>query len=570
MLHEDVITNKLVDELEKLRYSWRIEPQNPHTFIDGTKRPDFVVKEKDRQTVVAEVKIDKRYAPDLSVEPQARSHIGRQLASYEYVTIAIAIRLPFQLRMLSNRELANELRRANNLHHVLFTKDAQERIHRFPEKGWITGTLTDIATTLRVGAVPVSRVEDAAFELEHGIDQAAKRLESAIEQRQEIAEQIENTLYQKSCEQTSRMAMLIVTNAFVFHSKLARTPGLDSVPSLRQLRSTNQSLDTTEILEAWTMIRNVNYIPIFDVAIKLVTAIASDDTTVGKLCWLLRKTAQNLIDSGLPFVHELAGIVFQRLIVDRDFIKTFYTRPESVALLSALVLPQKDTIDADQKKALAKLKIADYACGTGALLNGVYQRVLAQYEQAGGNAKDIHKKMVEKNLVGCDIMPNASHLTAALITSNFPDIRIGHTRINVLEYTKYLRTGQRALGALDLLENPEEKLPLDIMNPTEVQGGADTRDTQQTEFKHGEIDIVIQNPPFTKTGAENSASNPEVPTTIFGEQDPEVAREMKQALASIENTLGNNNAGLSSYFVDLADRMLKENGSWELFCRSLH
>ena len=560
MLHEDVITSKLVDELEKLRYAWKIEPQNSQTFIDGASRPDFIVKEKNQQTVVAEVKIDQRYAPDLSVEPQAQSRIGRRLASYEYVTTAIAIRLPFRLRMLSNRELANELRRANDLHHVLLTQGAGEKVQRFPNKGWITGGITDIATSLRIGAIPTSKVEGAASDLEHGVDEAAKRLESSIEQRPDMARQIESTLFQESCEQTSRMAMLIITNAFVFHSKLARTNELESVPALHQLSATNQSLNATEILEAWKMIRDVNYVPIFDVAIKLVNAFASDDVTVGNLCWILRNTAQKLIDSGLPFVHELAGIVFQRLIVDRDFIKTFYTRPESVALLSALVLPQKDTIDTDRKATLAKLKIADYACGTGALLNGVYQRILAQYEQAGGNAKEIHKDMVENNLLGCDIMPNASHLTCALITSNFPDIRIGNTRIHVLEYRKRLRTGQRALGALDLLENPEERLPLDIINPTQVQGGADTQHTRQPEFKHEEMDIVIQNPPFTRTGADNNATNPEVPTTIFGEQDPEIAREMRLALASIKNTLGNSSAGFSSYFVDLADRMLKSNG----------
>ena len=559
MLHEDVITNKLVDELERLRYAWKIEPQNPHTFIDGTRRPDFIVKEKGRQTVVAEVKIDRRYAPDLSVETQARNHIGQQLASYEYVTTAIAIRLPFRMRTLSNRELADELRRANDLHHVLFTQNAGENVQRFPNKGWITSGLTDIVTTLRIGAIPTSKVEKAASDLERGIDEAAKQLESSIEQRPEMARQVESILYQKSCEQTSRMAMLIVTNAFVFQSTLARTNELESVPALHQLRATNQSLNVTEILEAWSKIRDVNYVPIFAVAIKLVNAIASDDASVGNLCWILCNTAQKLIDSGLPFVHELAGIVFQRLIVDRDFIKTFYTRPESVALLSALVLPQKDTIDADRKAALAKLKIADFACGTGALLNGIYQLVLEQYEQVGGNAKEIHKDMVENNLVGCDIMPNASHLTAALITSNFPDIRIGYTRIHVLEYSTRLRTGQIALGALDLLENPEEKLPLDLINPTQVQGGADTQHTRQSEFKHKEMDIVIQNPPFIPAGADNNARGPEVPITIFGEQDPSVAADMRRALASIRNTLGNSRA-FSSYFVDLADRMLKSNG----------
>jgi hypothetical protein len=43
-LHEDVITSKLVDELERFRYAWKIEPQNPQTFIDSTRRPDFIIK----------------------------------------------------------------------------------------------------------------------------------------------------------------------------------------------------------------------------------------------------------------------------------------------------------------------------------------------------------------------------------------------------------------------------------------------------------------------------------------------------------------------------------------------
>ena len=409
------------------------------------------------------------------------------------------------------------------------------------------------------GTIPTSKVEEAASELERGIDEAAKRLESSIEQHPEMARQIENVLFQESCEQTSRMAMLIITNAFVFQSKLARTNELESVPALHQLYATNQRLNVTEILEAWLTIRDVNYIPIFEVAIRLIKAIASDDDSVGKLCWILCNTARRLIDSGLPFVHELAGIVFQRLIVDRDFIKTFYTRPESVALLSALVFPQRDIVDADRKAELLELKIADFACGTGALLNGVYQRILAQYEQAGGNAKEIHKNMVEKNLVGCDIMPNASHLTAALITSNFPDIRIGKTRIHVLEYSKRLPTGQRALGAIDLIEHPDY-IPLEIINPIQVQGGVETRQSQQSEFKHREMDIVIQNPPFTRSGADNSATNPDVPKTIFGEQDLEIAEDMRKALASID-TFGNSSAGFSSYFVDLADRMLKSNGT---------
>ena len=565
MNSEDTITVKLVDILEKMRSTWEIEPQNTQTFLDERKKPDFTVKEKGRTPVVAEVKIDGSNSPDLSGEDQAKKHLGRRLRSYKIVTTAMAIRFPYRFRNVPNRELTDEIRRAKDLHYVLLSvkDDILQGVQRYPNDGWIQGSVTDIATATRTGAMPISRLEHAAYDLEHGVNEAANMLEAAIEDRPKIGEQIESILHQESCLQTSRMAMLILTNAFVFQSTLAQKPGLEDVPNLGQLRSINQRLNVTDIFEAWDRIYKVNYRPIFDVAIKLVNALASDAELVGEISLGLRNTAQKLIDRSLAQVHELAGIVFQRLIVDRKFIKTYYTRPESVALLSALVLPENDSINQDPESIrtlLSKYKVADYACGTGALLNGVYQRLLGLYEQAGGSGEAIHKDMVENNLFGYDIMPNASHLTAALITSNFPDIRIGDTRIDVMEYATQRADGAYALGALDLIDNPEATLPMNLINPQRVQGGAAQVDVPQSEFRHGEIDIVVDNPPFTRVGANNDAADPEVPNTIFGDQDPHVVKQMQKALRNVENSIGNVTAGLASYFVDLADRMLKTNG----------
>ena len=42
---------------------------------------------------------------------------------------------------------------------------------------------------------------------------------------------------------------------------------------------------------------------------------------------------------------------------------------------------------------MAALKIGDYACGTGALLNAVYEAVLSRYRRTGGDDRDIHPKM---------------------------------------------------------------------------------------------------------------------------------------------------------------------------------
>ena len=119
--------------------------------------------------------------------------------------------------------------------------------------------------------------------------------------------------------------------------------------------------------------------------------------------------------------------------------------------------------------------------------------------------------------------------------------------------------GKYAIGALDLLENPEATLPLGLINTEQVQGDDSQDGTQGPEFRHGEFDIVVDNPPFTRMGADNSSDNPDVPTTVFGDRDKKVAEAMKASLRSIDTSIANGNAGLGSYFIDLADRMLKNS-----------
>ena len=166
------------------------------------------------------MKIDEPNAPNLNGEAQAMEHLGRQLISYERVTTAMALRLPHRFRSIPHRELEDVLRNANDLHYILLSGNPLEGIHRFPNEGWIKGSLIDIATAIRIGAIPISKVANAAYDLEHGVNETAILLEAAIHERLGIAQQLEEILHQETCEQTSRMAMLIITNAFVFQSSL--------------------------------------------------------------------------------------------------------------------------------------------------------------------------------------------------------------------------------------------------------------------------------------------------------------------------------------------------------------
>ncbi len=553
MRNEDTITTYIADILRERRNTWTVESQE--TLLREAKRPDITVTETSREPVVIEVKVDYAHSPNLDGEEQAKGRLNKWLASYKQVKTAIALRVPHRFRQLSSAETPDALRDADDLHYALFSVDAP---HRFPNSGWIIGNISDVATALRIGALPISKVDQAAKDLESGVNEAALLLAAAIETRPHIAEIVEKILYQEAGKQTYRMAMLIITNAFVFQSALAGTPEMETVPSLVQLQTVNVPLNVNEILNAWDVIRQVNYRPIFDVAYRLTQEVlATDDKLVGQVLQRLCNTAQGLIVQGLAQIHELAGIVFQRLIVDRRFIKANYTRPESVALLSALVLPDRQPTLGEGLPTFPK--VADFACGTGALLNGLYQQILALHEQAGGSGKDIHRQMVENNLVGADIMPNASHLTASIIASTYPDVKIGKTRIHTMAYGTQRPDGKYAIGALDLLENPEATLSLGLINTERVQGDDSQDDTPRQEFRHGEFDIIVDNPPFTRTAADTSSDNPDIPKTVFGDRDKDAAKAMKASLKSIETSIANSNAGLGSYFVDLADRMLKNS-----------
>ena len=145
-------------------------------------------------------------------------------------------------------------------------------------------------------------------------------------------------------------------------------------------------------------------------------------------------------------------------------------------------------------------KVADFACGTGALLNGVYQRILLLYEQRGGNGRDIHQKMLEDNIAGADVMPNATHLTAAALASRYADMKLGGTRILTAPYGK-LDNGDYAVGSLELLHGTLS-LPTMGTDAEQIGGEENMIVDLQRAFPYRQFDIVIQNPPFTKPGAD--------------------------------------------------------------------
>ena len=556
---ETTITNELVNILRHMRHGWELETE-VNAFIKGNSELDAIVIERGREPVGIEAK----FATTTNAKnliAQAETRLVLELET-EYHVIGktlnnvMAILYPDRFKTIPGKDINPRLRTADDLQYKL-VNTVGDTVAHFPENGWAKGTVGDIANALHIGAMPNSHLEAAAEEMEKSINKAAYLLEDAIVDHPAIAKKIETILHQevfskekdntaeKPNIQTLRMAALIITDAFVFQSSLAGKAEMESVRSLRQLLPI---IDYAHVIEDWNTILKVNYRPIFEDARDLVEALATDDRLVKHILRLLCEAAKDLVDTGIAQIHELAGIVFQKLITDRKYVKANYTLPESAVLLSTLVMPELPK---------GKLpKVADFACGTGALLNGVYQRILSLYEQSGGNGRDIHQRMLEKNIGGVDIMPNATHLTAAALASRYADMKLGGTRILTAPYGK-LDNGDYAVGSLELLD--DIKL---FDTDAEQIGGEENRIVDlQKEFPYKKFDVVIQNPPFTKPGADPAGIDSAKSPFQGSDRPQEYTKIMQTVLTKKVTDVADGQAGLSSYFAELAHRMLKSKGT---------
>ena len=132
----------------------------------------------------------------------------------------MAIRYPAWFKDVAGREIEEKLCRAADLQYLLKGKSGGEA-YQFPRNGWATGTVADIANAVHVGTVPSERIDDAAEQLERAVNIAAQQLDEAVTARPAIGDSLEHILHQERGTQTSRMACLIITDAFVFQSSLA-------------------------------------------------------------------------------------------------------------------------------------------------------------------------------------------------------------------------------------------------------------------------------------------------------------------------------------------------------------
>jgi type I restriction-modification system DNA methylase subunit len=239
--------------------------------------------------------------------------------------------------------------------------------------------------------------------------------------------------------------------------------------------------------------------------------------------------------------HDLVGKVFHN-IIPRDFRKVvaaYFTNSAAADLLASLSV--KSTSD----------KVMDLACGSGTLLVSAYKRKL----QLSGaqSSRTVHRKYVEEELTGVDVMPFSAHLAAVNLALLAPAVETDNVRIAIEDSTK-LRPGDTIEPVREVLKEAFKSRRLtdylddfQIKKSERTDAGAVTISGKPAKpLRLEKVDVIIMNPPFTSCDNLPSDYKTELRKRFM---TPSVYAKCLTGKISFQ-----------AYFLLLADRFLKNGG----------
>ena len=503
------------------------------------RRPDILAR-LPAGPAVLEVEI----APAPTVDADALSRLGMEIDGSRIQT-AFAVVVPASIRATPQQHLDARLASV-----ALQWQEWRADGSAGPK---LAGGVAELAAAVTRATPPAGNLEAAVALLDDGARRAGSRLARSPGTLARVARVFGAA---GASAESANMAALVIINAMAFQERLASADALYQPVSAARSSGIFSRL---RLLQMWEAILSVDYYPIFHMA-KQVVAELSDIEADGVLS-ACHQTAADLLAMRALGRHDLAGRIFNRLIAERKLLAAYYTSIPSSTLLAGLALaPQRwPGLAWNQVDALSQFRLVDPACGTGTLLMAAYRRIL-QNCAAGGASADhpgLHQALLERIIIGTDVVPAAIHLTAATLAAMSPSVRFERMQLHTLMYGVDEISGGAHFGSIDWLKAPEAQ---SSFSATREQIGA--AGGIGSVVQRPNADLVISNPPYTRSG--NDGGKDEAALASVFSLPPEDAATLQHMIAHISNLLrgtpANKIAGHGSSFTVLADRMVKPGG----------
>ncbi len=560
--YEDMVSVELANLLRKMRRGlWEGVSCNPVGYLRSGRRPDIVAKVGAYQHVVIENEIGKNPEKDAASRLKEFWWKGGPP-----IVAVVALRTPIRFRKVLPEDIPDELARARDLECFVLNEEG-----RWPESGFVPFSVRGLAEFVDHVSRPLSAIDEAADILTQAIENAGTVF--ACLDHPAIAQ----ALHQEAGSQTWRMAASMVADALIFQDSLTGfTPDKSNIRAIKSIAETARGgvYNHEDFLAEWNHILDINYWPIFDIAVKIIEPLGS--SSAADILKTLAKAARKIHAMGASGASDFTGLVFQRLIVDRKFLATFYTLPASAELLAGLAISSDEYFlkmrQQRDGKFVPDFSIADFACGTGGLLVAAARRISSIIaEKYSVDRDELHKMMMEKAVFGADVFPSAVHLTASLLSSTRPRATYLESLLYELPYGKSPEwTGSNSkTGSIELIAH-EQSISLSAKRLVGKKTEKERKNAAYANAPNNSFQLVIMNPPFTR--ATNHASKRSaIPNPAFAGlgNNPEEQKEMAGLTARIlagkkykTDGIGayHGNAGLATAFLDLADIKLADKG----------
>lgn len=567
MMDEKNFNFQLGEALKRVTdWGSQLQAETEKMFDNSSKQADLFLDKPKFPPVVFECKFyeshgdpvaDVKEKMGLTCSDRAKYCSGRE------ITFGVAVRYPHGAKDWNSDIIADRLV-GGEFVEWKFVRDKQTNgVSVTPASGWFQGAISDLAESVARNVATAEEIAGASEEAVKTIVYAAKTLGGVLENHPDEIGRIARTMGlakgahsggSEEAQAAMRVACVVWLDAMLMLDELSLA-GVTAYHTSGCLNEQNK-IDPNSLIRAWESVLKTNYESVFRPAVNAIPK-SIPIYELSEVMTDLHQQNKKISNSNLGITSNIGGEIYAKVLAvgQRKRTAAYYTRPDVAEYLAIMILPNTDSLPDDP----LVWKAADFACGTGTLLRAAYRR-MRQLALAKQTAPDgFHRHMMEQGLCGVDISVIASHLTATGLVSLRPKVSYTGTGIGVQQVgninpnqTPPTSTDEIRAGSLELAA---------LQNPQFFTHGFEAETGQQTEGAHvlnaadGSFDIIIMNPPYTRTRGGQSAFD------ISGMSDNE--RKLTQERVRkklVTKSGGSMSAGLGSIFTHIADMKLKQGG----------
>jgi len=491
-----------------------------------TSHPDILFKVQDLSFVI-EVKIGK---PEIGLKAVAQaSDYGKKLGTNNIVILIYPEK--YRNQVLLDSKFLDQIALNKTINAGIYTKFWTEAVEDTTENIFNTLKEKILAKTVTVDfKTVIDQIENYIRDLNSIVyqistDELASEVVNKLDLFSSIGEIKDKEVAKK---QVINLASYLLLNQILFYHIFRERTGRD-IPELQEVTSVRG------IQGYFDDITRIDYQSIYRV--NILGHIPENQHVLSTLNEVIKAIKVLRVEH---ITHDLAGRFFHDLIPFevRKVLAAFYTHPVSAELLAGLTINSWNET------------ILDPACGSGTLLVSAYKRKMSLYEKLHGfqKIKEIHKKFLENDITGIDIMPFAAHITTLNLASQDIEQETNTVRIatmdslslsDIMKTKKFKEDGYKISSYTREIQKSIDQ----------AQGGTLIRKDGSVSLKGkgqsfmlAPVETVIMNPPFSDRekmplDMRNNLKDNEVLTKICGNQ-----------------------VNLWGFFIALSDLTLKHHG----------